>query len=77
MQKERQVNSRYSDSQPLISIALATYNGSKFLREQLDSIHSQTYKNIEVVAGIFSTDDTTAILEDYRGVWASLSGQRA
>ncbi len=61
------MNSRYSDTQPLISIALATYNGSKFLREQLDSIYSQTYKNIEVVAGDdCSTDDTTAILEDYR-----------
>jgi glycosyltransferase involved in cell wall biosynthesis len=30
---------------PLISVAMTTYNGEKFLREQLDSIFAQTYKN--------------------------------
>lgn len=61
------MNSRYSDRESLISIALATYNGSRFLREQLDSIYSQTYKNIEVVAcDDCSTDDTLSILKEYR-----------
>lgn len=52
---------------PLISIALATYNGARFLREQLDSIYAQTWPNMEVVAGDDgSSDDTVAILEEYR-----------
>jgi len=50
-----------------ISIALATYNGERFLREQLDSIYGQTYKNIEVIAcDDCSTDSTVEILEEYK-----------
>ena len=51
----------------LISIAMATYNGEKYLREQLDSIYNQTYKNIEViVCDDCSTDGTVQILEEYK-----------
>jgi len=51
---------------PLISIAMATYNGEKYLEEQLDSIYAQTYKNIEViVTDDCSTDKTVEILEQY------------
>jgi glycosyltransferase involved in cell wall biosynthesis len=51
----------------LVSIAMATYNGSRFLREQLDSIYAQTFKNIEVVVcDDCSGDETPRILEEYR-----------
>jgi len=51
----------------LVSIAMATYNGEKYLREQLDSIYNQTYKNIEViVCDDCSADTTIKILEDYK-----------
>ncbi|MCD6653824.1 MAG: glycosyltransferase family 2 protein [Sulfurovum sp.] len=51
---------------PLISIAMATYNGEKYLKAQLDSIYAQTYKNIEViVCDDCSSDKTVEILEDY------------
>jgi len=51
----------------LVSIAMATYNGEKFLSEQLDSIYKQTYKNIEViVCDDCSTDTTINILEEYK-----------
>lgn len=50
----------------MISIAMATYNGEKYLRRQLDSIISQTYQDIEVIiVDDASTDDTVAILEEY------------
>jgi len=50
----------------LISIAMATYNGEKYLKEQLDSIYAQTYKNIEViVTDDCSSDGTVGILEQY------------
>jgi glycosyltransferase involved in cell wall biosynthesis len=51
---------------PLISIALCTYNGEKFLAEQLDSIVNQTYQNIEiVVVDDNSADLTMSILTRY------------
>ena len=33
---------------PLVSIPVFVYNGEKFLKEQLDSLINQTYKNIEI-----------------------------
>ncbi|WP_276359262.1 glycosyltransferase family 2 protein [Daejeonella sp. H1SJ63] len=51
---------------PLVSIALCTYNGERFLREQLNSIINQTYPAIELIAvDDCSTDSTVAILEEY------------
>ncbi len=52
---------------PLISVALSTYNGARFLKEQLDSIVRQTYSNLEIViVDDASSDDTFAILEAYQ-----------
>jgi glycosyltransferase involved in cell wall biosynthesis len=51
---------------PLISIALATYNGERYLREQLDSVLAQAGVAIEIVAvDDGSTDGTPAILDEY------------
>jgi glycosyltransferase involved in cell wall biosynthesis len=50
----------------MISIALASYNGTKYLREQLDSILSQTYQDFElIICDDCSTDNTWQILEEY------------
>lgn len=50
----------------LISIAMATYNGERFLAQQLESIVSQSYKNIEVViCDDGSTDQTLKIIQAY------------
>ena len=50
----------------LISIAMTTFNGEKYLRKQLDSILAQTYKDFElVVCDDCSTDNTHSILEEY------------
>jgi glycosyltransferase involved in cell wall biosynthesis len=49
-----------------ISIAMCTYNGARFLREQLDSIASQTRLPDElVVCDDGSTDTTLALLTEY------------
>lgn len=50
----------------LVSIAIATYNGEQFLREQLDSILTQTYQNLEIIiCDDQSTDSTHQILQEY------------
>ena len=51
---------------PKIAILLSTYNGEKFLSEQLDSLLKQTYSNlIIVVRDDDSQDGTNLILDDY------------
>lgn len=49
-----------------IDILLATYNGEKYLKEQIDSILNQTYKNINlIISDDCSTDRTREILKEY------------
>ncbi len=49
-----------------VSIVLATYNGEKFLREQLDSVFAQTFPILEVIAvDDCSSDSTVSILNEY------------
>lgn len=51
---------------PRVSIALTTYNGGRYLREQLDSVLGQTLSPFEIVAvDDGSTDDTVKILAEY------------
>lgn len=51
---------------PLVSIALCTYNGEEFLKEQLDTLVLQTYPNKEIiVVDDGSIDGTLEILENY------------
>ena len=53
-------------SQPVVSIALCTYNGEQFLKKQIDSLLNQTYSNLQIIiCDDASQDDTKAILEDY------------
>lgn len=53
-------------SAPLISIALATYNGEKFIAQQMDSLLRQDYPNLEIVISDDCSDDRTwEILQSY------------
>jgi len=50
----------------LVSIALCTYNGEKFLAKQLDSLLAQDYEPMEIIAvDDRSSDNTWNILEEY------------
>jgi glycosyltransferase involved in cell wall biosynthesis len=52
-----------------IAVALATYNGSRFLKEQLTSLLQQTRKPDHVViSDDVSSDDTVAVAEDFRRI---------
>lgn len=49
-----------------ISVALATYNGSRYITEQLDSILSQTmYVDEIIICDDKSSDDTVKIINQY------------
>ena len=49
-----------------IIILMASYNGSKFINEQLDSIIIQTYSNWElIIRDDGSNDGTTVIIDEY------------
>jgi glycosyltransferase involved in cell wall biosynthesis len=52
--------------EPLISVALCTYNGEKYIKEQLESIIGQSYKNLEIIiVDDASTDETFDIISTY------------
>ncbi|HXO22251.1 MAG TPA: glycosyltransferase [Thermoanaerobaculia bacterium] len=65
---------------PLVSVAIATYNGAQYLREQLNTIYAQTWQNLEVVVSDdASTDGTSTILLEYaasRGLRHSVNPRR-
>lgn len=49
-----------------VAILMATYNGEKFIKEQIDSILNQTYRNIELyIRDDNSTDNTINIVNEY------------
>lgn len=52
--------------QAIVEVLLATYNGERFLREQIDSILIQDYVNLRVLArDDGSSDATVSILNEY------------
>ncbi len=51
----------------MVSIAMATYNGEKYLRDQIDSILKQTIQDFElIICDDCSTDTTWDILQEYQ-----------
>lgn len=53
--------------QPTVTILLATYNGEAYLKEQLNSLLRQSYKNIIIIArDDGSSDNTVEILNQYK-----------
>jgi glycosyltransferase EpsE len=53
------------NKQPLVSVALGTYNGSKWIQRAVDSMLNQTYKNLEVIiCDDASTDNTVLLLHE-------------
>ena len=51
---------------PLVSVVMNCYNGEKYLREAIDSIYAQTYKNWEIIFwDNASTDASASIAKSY------------
>ncbi len=56
-----------STTQPLVSIIIPTFNRSDLLKECLDAVVAQTFKDFEVlIINNFSTDDTLDVIATYK-----------
>jgi len=57
----------------IVSVAIATHNGERYLAEQLDSILSQTYSNLEIViVDDDSVDNTLNIIKNYQEKFSNI-----
>lgn len=55
-----------NNEQPLVSVAVISYNSSKTIIETLDSIYNQTYPNIElIISDDCSTDNTLEVCREW------------
>jgi len=53
-------------AQPQVSVVMTTYNGERFLAQQIDSVLRQTFADFElIIADDGSTDATVALLKQY------------
>ena len=58
-----------------IDVLLATYNGEKHIRKQLDSLLTQTYDNIDIyIRDDGSTDETVDVIKEYMN--SNMSGKK-
>ena len=54
------------ENQPLVSVIIPVYNVEEYLRECIDSVINQTYKNLEIIlVDDGSTDSSGKICDDY------------
>jgi len=55
------------NSNPMISVVMPVYNGEKFLKEAIESILNQTYKDFEfLIVYDESTDGTLSIIQEFQ-----------
>lgn len=55
-----------SNTSPLVSVVIVTYNFEKYITEALESVKAQTYENLElIISDDFSKDNTVGICKDW------------
>lgn len=64
--------STQEDFSPLVSVVVPNYNHAPYLRERLETIYAQTYKNFEVILlDDASTDESRNILREFQQLHAN------
>lgn len=70
---EHLINKERTNKQKKVSVVLCTYNGERYIREQIESIISQTYPIHEIIIqDDCSTDSTVSILETYKQKYSNI-----
>ncbi len=58
-----------AEKKPLVSVVIAAYNASRFIKDAIDSVLNQTYSNLEIiVVEDGSVDNTLAVLQSFSDV---------
>ena len=53
-------------SDPLVSVVMSVFNGGIFLKESIESIINQSFKDLEfIIINDGSTDDSEIIIKEY------------
>jgi glycosyltransferase involved in cell wall biosynthesis len=68
LKKMESIKELYSDAghEPVVSVVMSVYNGERYLRQSMESILAQVYKNFEfIIIDDGSTDNTLSILRSY------------
>ncbi|RZL46618.1 MAG: glycosyltransferase [Pedobacter sp.] len=59
---------------PLVSVAMCTYNGELYIKEQIHSILTQDYPKIElVIVDDCSSDETIEVIESYQKEFSNIT----
>lgn len=73
MKDSCQTNDRTTKSSPMFSAVIPVYNIESYLRECIESIVDQTYKNIEIIlVDDGSTDNCSVICDDYKNLYENI-----
>jgi glycosyltransferase involved in cell wall biosynthesis len=57
---------KYSSNKPLFSVLMANYNKANYLKEAIESVIAQTYKNWElIIVDDASADNSLSVIEPY------------
>lgn len=63
-----------TEYKPLVSIIVPNYNHAPYLRERLESVYNQTYKNVEVLLlDDCSKDNSREILDEYAEKYSDIT----
>jgi glycosyltransferase involved in cell wall biosynthesis len=55
-----------NENNPLVSVLVACYNQSRYVKECLDSVCAQTYRNVElIIIDDRSQDDSVAVIQEW------------
>lgn len=60
------MNQQNDTNKPLVTVAMVTYNSSKYIRTAIESVLASTYKNFElIISDDHSTDNTWGLIGGY------------
>ena len=54
-----------NESQPLVSVIMNCYNGEKYLRQAIESVFAQTYRNWEIIFWDNQSADKSGKLSEF------------